>query len=99
MGKTKVIQVSEVNSIQTNLDAYTGAASASIVLIDATLSDIAEQIGGMMNEKDKVEKLIDQLQTKKALLEEGIEKNTQFVDSIKAVYNQMGLPAGDNISN
>lgn len=99
MGKTKVIQVSEVNSIQTNLDAYTGAASASIGLIDATLSDIAEQIGGMMNEKDKVEKLIGELQAKRDLLEEGIAKNTMFVDNIKKVYNDMGLPSGDSNAN
>lgn len=99
MGKTKVIQVSEVNSIQTNLDAYTGAASASIGLIDATLSDIAEQIGGMMNEKDKVEKLIGELQAKRDLLEEGIAKNTMFVDNIKKVYSDMGLPSGDSDAN
>ena len=83
MGKTKVIQVSEVNSIQTNLDAYTGATSASIGLIDVTLNDIVAQIGGMMNEREKVEKLIGELQAKRDLLEEGIAKNTMFVDNIK----------------
>lgn len=99
MGKTKVIQVSEVNSIQTNLDAYTGAASASIGLIDATLSDIAAQIGSMVKEKDKVEKLIGELQAKRDLLEEGIAKNTMFVDNIKKVYSDMGLPSGDSDAN
>ena len=99
MGKTKVIQVSEINSIQTNLDAYTGAAAASVGLIDVTLNDIVAQIGGMMNEREKVEKLIGELQAKRDLLEEGIAKNTMFVDNIKKVYINMDLPFGDSDAN
>ena len=91
MAKTQIITVSEVDKAQANLDSYAGSAGASIGLINSSLSDIAANVGAMIKERDNVNKIIADLETKRDLLTESIEKNTEFVDKVTAIYNEMGL--------
>ena len=91
MAKTQIITVSEVDKAQANLDSYAGSAGASIGLINSSLSDIAASIGAMIKERDNVNRVIAELATKRDLLTESIDKNTEFVDKVTAIYNEMGL--------
>ena len=95
MAKTQIITVSEVDKAQANLDSLSGEVNASIGLIGSSLTDISAKIGIMINEKNNIEKVISELATKRDLLTELIDKNTEYVDKVTSIYQVMGLSLGE----
>lgn len=83
LGKTKTIQVSEIDNFQTKIEELTGAAAVSHALIEQTIADLKATNTAMTTQKNSIDKMIEVLVGKRTTLEGAIASNNVFIGKLE----------------
>ena len=87
MGKTKTIQVSEVDNFQTKIEELVGASAVSHALVEQTITDLKANSAAMTTQKNGIDKMIEVLVSKRTTLETAIASNATFIAKLEEACN------------
>lgn len=83
LGKTKTVQISEVDNFQAKIEELTGAAAVSHALVEQTITDLKSTNAAMTAQKNSIDKMIEVLVGKRTTLEGAIASNNAFIGKLE----------------
>lgn len=83
LGKTKTVQISEVDNFQEKIEELTGAAAVSHALVEQTITDLKATNAAMTAQKNSIDKMIEVLVGKRTTLEGAIASNNTFIGKLE----------------
>lgn len=88
MFKKQIVEVSELQNFQTNIDALTGEAAASRGVIEASIEDLKHTNTEMVQQSNAIAKMIAALEEKKAGLEEAVTQNSALIERLQKAFTE-----------
>lgn len=88
MFKKQIVEVSELQNFQTNIDALTGEAAASQGVIESSIEDLKHTNSEMMKQETEIAKMIATLEEKKAGLREAVEQNSALIERLQKAFTE-----------
>ena len=84
--KTKVIEVSELQKFEANIEALKNDSAVSSALIENSIEDLKVTNGLMKNQAEEIDAMIANLVDKKASLEVSIKTNAALIEKLSEAF-------------